>query len=68
MLPAGEKIYCTGAATTGCVLATAIHGDALGYEMHFVEDCIFDKDQQRHDMGMKLLPKFGKVVHSKDIV
>mgnify|MGYP003632830074 CR=1 FL=1 len=68
MLPAGEKIYCTGAATTGCVLASAIHGDALGYEMHFVEDCIFDKDQQRHDMGMNILPKFGRVVHSKDIV
>jgi|TARA_B110000444_G_C18726886_1_gene541338 nicotinamidase-related amidase len=67
-LTPGQQIYCTGAATTGCVLATAIHGDALGYEMHFVEDCIFDKDQQRHDRGMDILPKFGRVVHSKDIV
>ncbi len=68
IIPAGQKIYCTGAATTGCVMATAIQGDALGYEMHFVEDCIFDKDQKKHNIGMELLPKFGKVVHSKDIL
>ena len=68
ILPHGQKIYCTGAATTGCVLATAIHGDALGYEMHFVEDCIFDKDQKRHSMGIDILKKFGRITHSKDVL
>ena len=68
ILPWGEQIYCTGAATTGCVLATAIHGDALGCEMHFVEDCIFDLDQEKHNNGIQILQKFGRVVNSKDIV
>ena len=68
MLSAGQEVYCTGASTTGCVLATAIHGDALGYQMHFVHDCMFDKDEQRHNKGVEILGKFGRVVNHNDIV
>ena len=62
-----QKVYCTGAATTGCVLATAIDGDALGYEMIFVGDCMFDKNEERHAKGLHLLSKFGKIIKSHDI-
>ena len=68
LLLEGQEVYCTGAATTGCILATAIHGDALGYQMNFVSDCIFDRNHQRHEKGVDILSKFGKIVNSNDIL
>lgn len=68
ILPKENTVYFTGAATTGCVLATAIHGDALGYNMRFVEDCIFDRSQKRHEIGLEVLRKFGKTVSSNQIL
>jgi len=68
ILPKRNPVYFAGASTTGCVLATAIHGDALGYDMRFVEDCIFDRSQKRHEIGLEVLKKFGNTINSKDIV
>jgi len=62
LLP-NQDIFCIGATTTGCVLATAIHGDALGYNMNFISDCIFDINKKRHNLGLEILAKFGKIIN-----
>jgi len=56
-----DDIFCVGAATTGCVLATAIDGEALGYKMNFVSDCIFDRNTITHQAGVQVLSKFGRL-------
>lgn len=55
-----ETVICTGAATHGCVMATAFAAQGLDYYVAIAEDCVATWDSGLHEAALTVL---SNVVH-----
>jgi len=50
-----KEIYLAGAATDGCVRATAVDGHQLGYRVRVIRDCVAGATVARHQAALDYL-------------
>ena len=64
-----ESLVLTGAATDGCVEATARAGADLGYQNMIVEDCCVTQSQLFHEVTlMRCVQMWGRVLTSHQVM
>jgi len=59
-----KTLICTGVATNGCVLNTALMAINLDYYVAVVDDCVASGDRELHSLALQLIR--GTVHHTID--
>jgi maleamate amidohydrolase len=63
-----DTVLVTGASTSGCVRATAVESDALGYRTIDVEDCVYDPRPLPREASLSdLADRYADVVASAQL-
>lgn len=63
-----ERIYCSGISTNAVVQAAVREGHDRDFEMVVIEDACCGLSSEEHEIAIKSLQRFCKIVSSADVV
>jgi len=64
-----DTLVVAGESTSGCVRATVVDGSTNRFKMMIVEDCVFDRTEASHAIGLyDMHRKYGDVVPLREAI
>lgn len=64
-----DSVVVTGCVTSGCVRATVVDAHSFGFRTFVVEDCVFDRAELSHLVGLyEMNAKYADVITLADVI